>query len=281
MQVAGPYDILGGIRRALPKTLKILDGETLPIEWYLHDELPVTPPNAAGKPLAYPNGTFRILPPVQPRNAVSADANEPYRMEPTQRADTIAYATGTLLYEVTEQDIASVVSVTGTRLGVPHTFVDGTDFTWDRKSFTWTGTGNLPDNGTNVVYTYRHRMYYPRRVMDSRYTVRALLRCQAHQVEDGRHYSMSRLAAVLGSSLEMELRARAASRIVEPGSPDDRPYEETATIARVISAGPLPMDSSGSVALWFVDFTVSVAGIYEETAVQSILEAPFEVDLEQ
>src|SRR5688572_4056163 len=131
MQVAGPYDLLGAVRRALPKSLKILNGETITaFQWYLDGELPVTPPAAQGKPYPYPHGVFRILPPVRIRNAVAAAANEPYRLELVSKVEPIAYATGTLTYEVAEQDIESVQSVTGTVSGAPHTFVATTDYTF-------------------------------------------------------------------------------------------------------------------------------------------------------
>lgn len=282
--VAGPYDLLGSIRRLLPKTLKVLDGVSVNVEWYL-DELPVTPPNAKGQPRSNPHGIIRLLSPIVPRHAVASEADVPYRLELVTQVDTIPFATDTLDYEITEQDIASVVSVIGTRAGVPnHVFVQGTDYTFDVDSFTWTGTGDLPDNGTNVVYTYRHRMYHGRKVMHSRATVRAIIKAQALQIQGGRHYSMETLAAVLGSSLELRMRYLAATRLVRPPAAapaggQDEPYADTITVARVLSHGPLPMDASGSLASWFVDFTLNIAGIYEEDGVQSILDVPFEAEI--
>lgn len=278
MQVAGPYDLLGAVRRLLPKNLKILEGSSVDIEWYLADEAPVTPPNAKGKPLAYPNGIFRILNSV-PRNAVAARANDPYRLALVAQTDNIAFQTGVLEYEVTEQDIAAVQSVTGTRLGVPgHVFVAGTDYTFAVDRIVWTGTGNLPDAGTNVAYAYQHRMYYPRVAMDSRITVRATLRCKQFRSAEGKEYPMSVLAAVLGNSLEMRLRAMSGNRLVRPGSPDE-PYVETATVARVLASAPLPIDASLSLAPWMVDFTVDLSAVLENDPVQAILDTPFEVDI--
>ncbi len=280
MQVAGPYDLLGAVRRLLPKTLKILGGETVDLEWYLHDEAPVTQPNVKGKPLAYPNGTFRILPPIVPRNAVAQRAKDPYRLTLVSQADTIEFADGTLTYEITEQDVAAVTSVVGTLGGTGgHIFVAGTDYSFTVDSIVWTGTGNLPDDATDVVYTYTHRMYYPRVAMDSRVTIRAVLRCQAYEAESGRHYSMSTLAAVLGSALEIKLRSMSANRLVRPATPDE-PYTETITLGRVLAGGPLPIDQSLSMASWFIDFTLNVEAIHEFDAVQAILDTPFEVDLE-
>lgn len=280
MQIAGPYDLLSAVRRALPKSLKILEGEQVDVEWYLQDELPVTQPNTKGKPLPNPHGVFRILA-VRPRNAVAAEASTPYRLQLTDKSEAITFTTGMLSYEVTEQDIASVTSVTGTVGAVPgHVFVAGTDYTFAVDSIVWTSGGTKPDNGTSFTALYKHRMYYPRKVMDTGVTIRAVLKTKAFTSGGGKDYPMSMFAAVLGNSLEMKLRSMSGGRMTRPASPDE-PYTETVTMGRILAAGTLPIDESGSLASWFVDFNLNIGGIFEDDPVQAILDMPVAIEFAQ
>lgn len=129
MQVTGPYDVISAARRLLPKTLQILGGESITnFEWYMRDEMPVTAPNAKGKPLPYPHGVFHILSPVRFVDAVSSQPDDRYREILTSQVDSLSFTNGILSYEVTQQDIASVTSVVGmAALGSPASVIHAMD----------------------------------------------------------------------------------------------------------------------------------------------------------
>jgi hypothetical protein len=215
---------------------------------------------------------------------VAAAANDPYREALQARSESFTFVTGTLAYDVSQQDVATVDSLTGTVGGHPnHLFTPTVDYTFTRKGIQFTGS-TLPDDDTPVSIAYHDRLYYPRLAMDSRHTVRALVRCKAYVSPGGKDYSMSDLAQVLGNSLEMSLRAASGDRLVRPDSVSntlaDEDYTGSASIGRVVGFGPgaPDKDASGSLATWFVDFTLNVAGIHELDPVPAILTAPFTTD---
>jgi len=75
---------------------------------------------------------------------------------PTNEAHT--YSTGTLTYALNyTTGLGTGVVVTGTLSGSPHTFVLTTDFTFSTSpaEIVWTGSGDLPDNGTDFYVTYQ------------------------------------------------------------------------------------------------------------------------------
>lgn len=272
----GPYSTTEALIALMPKALPLPGGHTVSLSerWFLHTRTPQGTENQAGGTRPYPHATIQVLA-ERKRNAVNAYAHPPYREVPTAQVDNIAFTAGVLVYDASEQDIESVVSLTGTLGGAAgHVFVEGDDYTWDRKGFTWTGTGDLPDNGTLVAYSYRHRLYKQRRAMDSRITCRAHIRCKdtADNSVGGRPWTKEALADVLSNALMMELRMMADEPLTRPANPAPaESYAGALAVKDVIMRQRVPADSSESVECWGIDFTVDVSGIYELSPVRSIL----------
>ena len=73
------------------------------------------------------------------------------------------YVTGTNEYELTNLPTSNISLVTGTLLGVPHTFTKGTDYQLIDNdldghfdSVQWLGV-DLPDNGTDIAVSYQRK----------------------------------------------------------------------------------------------------------------------------
>lgn len=273
---AGPYSTLEALIRLMPKSLKMPGAQTysLSSKWYPHTRTPQGTESGSGETRPYPHATVQVLA-ERKRNAVSAFADPPYREVPTPQVDTIEFESGTLTYEASEQDIESVTSVIGTLATVEdHEFVEDVDFTWDRTGFTWTGTGDMPDDETDVVYTYNHRLFLQRRAMDSRIACRAYIKAKdtADNSVGGRPYTKEALADILSNALMMELRLMADTPLVRPANPSPtESYVGALAIKDVVMRQRIPADSSESVECWGIDFTVDVSGIYELPGVRAIL----------
>lgn len=139
----------------LPKALKTDLGDTVTVTgWY--DEAEDTGDHAL------PFGTFLLVgsPPME-----RIDASHKRADTYTQVVDTITYTAGIDVYQVAQRDIHDVVSLTGTRSGSPHTFVEDTDFELHVTSaystvdaIMWLPGGDTPDDGTAFTLTYRHTL---------------------------------------------------------------------------------------------------------------------------
>lgn len=139
----------------LPKTLKVANGDTFQIKW--HDEDEYHPREDA------PYGTFRVMS-INPGRTVKSFKREQRLLDDT---DTFTYAAATPFYQVETKDIVEVVSLTGTRLGSPYTFVKDTDFevtsspnyTLITDCIKWLDGGLKPDEGTSFTLAYKYPLY--------------------------------------------------------------------------------------------------------------------------
>lgn len=249
--MTGPLNLTEAILAHMPRTLKTEAGASVTVDWQPRRSMP------RGTQRSYPRGVVEILssgPSRGPnRGAAGVDAST------AQAIDSATFVAGTLSYDVVERDIASVVSVTGTRLGVAHTFVANTDYTFTEDAIVFTGTGSLPDDGTQFTRTYLHRLYSRRWEGASRLVVRAMLYVQdrvgAANAIGGKEYAKEALAQVLGESLEHQLRRR-SGRVLNAPPGTSSPMTRQAMGGPVLNSAPGATDESESVAVWFVDFVV-------------------------
>lgn len=261
----------------MPATLPLETGTASPtIKWYLKEQFPQRTGNLDAGNLDWPNGIIEVIRST-PRNRQRYDKGG--KKVPTSKVDTIAFATGTLRYLVTEQDIEAVQSITGTLLGAAHTFVAGTDYTLSDDNsdggldtIVWTSGGDKPDNATNFVVTYTHKLYTRLWGMDGRMAVRATIRCKERSI-GSRAYSREMLAETLGDALEMYLRRFSGTTLVKPPTTSPTSLTGTAVLGLVLGAGAVQVDDSNTIAGWAVDFQVRLSRVYADPATQAILRA--------
>lgn len=276
--VPGTINLLEALRAVMPATLLMDSGATSPtIQWYLKEEYPKRTGNNDATPLQWPNGVIEVLRSnIRGRQRYDKGAKK----VPTSQVDPIAFVTGTLSYLVTQQDVEAVQSVTGTVGGSPHTFVVDTDYTVEDTnddggldSIVWTSGGTKPDNATNFTVTYTHRMYTRLWGMDGRMAVRAIIRCKKADNFATKDYFKSTLAETMGDALEMYLRRNSGKVLVKPHASTPVTLTGTAVLGLVLSAGPMLVDDSDTVAGWAVDFQVRLSRVFADPATQAILTA--------
>lgn len=259
------YDLDDAVNLYLPKTLTMANGEILTgLVWHNAEELPEN--------RTYPLLSFEALPesPRGPGRKITPNKT----MVPTTQADTIEFETGTLDYTLTEQDAIAIQSVTGTLSGAPHTFVLTTDYILlDLKTIRWTGTGDLPDNATDFVVTYTHRMYRRHFGADSTQTYR--LHIAAKQYGTGANQrGRSKMAKMMALAVAQYLRLNSGRVMYKPPLATQVPYTEEISSGDYLSTNREFGDPSEGIVIWAVDFQVKISSVIRAPATQAILDVP-------
>lgn len=263
----GPRDLFSAIVAHLPATLYDEAATPYSIKWSPRRSLP-----QGTQPLAYPRGVFEIVSSNTYRRGAGRAGVE---VSTPSDSDTIPFVSGTLTYEVEQQDIDSITSVVATVSGVPNTTIAPSNYTFDRTSITFTGT--TPDAATNFVVTYTHKMYARRLESKSQIVVRCML-----YVKDAGHAGgKEALAYVLGESLEQQLQAKAGLDLYVPPVGDDLPMTGQAKAGRVLMSKPGVSDESESVACHVVDFRVHRTHKYVVGSTQRIADIDLDYDFEE
>lgn len=255
-------DLNDALRVYLPKTLSLPPDVTISnFQWMLHDDI--------NDDRTYPYGTIELLN-TTPRFAGRKQTRQATQVLLTQ-VDTIAFAAGTLTYELVQWDAESIQSVTGTRLGVAHTFAAGTDFTLSGlKTITWTPGGNKPDDATNFVVTYKHRKYRRHFGMDGSVSVRLHIVAKAYQGPT-RKYTKAQMAWLLALAVEQYLRLNAGKVLYKPPNNAPVPLHLEATASDVLSTSKEYIDPSEGIESWAVDFRVNASYIVRNPEVEAVL----------
>lgn len=138
----------------LPKKLKVANGDEFKIEWHDEDEY--------HERRDAPFGSFRVMLIVPGRSTKS------FKRESRELTDTdsFVYSAAQSTYQVESRDIQDIVSVTGTRGGVAHTFVEDVDYaigntpeyTLTNDAVVWLDGGDKPDVGTTFQVTYKYEL---------------------------------------------------------------------------------------------------------------------------
>lgn len=265
----GPLNLYDAVSLHLPRSLPLENGQYVSLPpWAIKRAAP-----EGTKPLDYPHGVFEIFsnePIYRRRNSVGMDESH------IAQTDTIVALVDTLDYLVSEPDIAIVTSVGGTVSGVPHTFTASVDYKVVMPgTISFTGTGTMPDVGTNIVVSYTHKMFSRVYGHQSRPVVRCTLKVKDGTF-GGRNYPKEALAQVLGEALDQFLSANEGHVLSSPPSTLPVPMDMQGMAGQVLHSRVGYSDESLGLATWVVEFQLRRHMVFSTPLVQRILTADVE-----
>jgi len=168
-----PLDVAKHLLLFLPKTVRMPNGDAIPVNWYDAEE--------AIDYQKYPYGTFYALPSPYVGNTHRFFGVQQYGDD--EVAETYTYASGVVDYQLQAADVFSVTSLIGTVASAPHTFIQGVDFTITEATGYGTPSqvhwisGTRPDNGTAFTVTFRPRRGQSIDMVETYPTYRLTLTC--------------------------------------------------------------------------------------------------------
>jgi len=247
-------DVSAALVQFLPKSLTLTDGKTVSgINWAneIDDE--------AVDAVVY--GRFRRL----NMTPTGVDKSFKTKLVNESKTENIVFDADEDTYQVTERDIVAVQSLTGTRNGSAHTFVNGADFevytTYDYSTpnaIRWLPGGNKPDDGTSFTATYTHRLISSMQGNRSMNTYRLTIHTK-DQTITGKFYPKARLGELLLEALYGYLTQHQGKSPV-PGF-------------KIHSCQPIPQSivtASEATARHFIDLRASRHQVFERERVQRV-----------